>query len=175
MRTFAMVAAALLAAAGAARAEVVDKGPQGFRLKIVQQVAAPPDKVYAAIGEIGRWWSDAHTYSGKAANMTVTLKAGACFCEALPDGGEVRHGVVELAWPSRRMVRLDAALGPLQDEGVSGALTFLAAAKDNGSELTVTYNVGGARQALVEAAPGVDGVLAEQAVRLKRYVETGKP
>jgi len=169
-----LVAAAALAMAGAGHAEVVDKGAYGFRLKTVLQVAAPPAKVWTAIGEWGRWWSDDHTYSGKAINITLPLSAGGCLCEALPGGGSVRHGVVELVIPNRTL-RLDAAFGPLQDEGVSGAYTLSLKPKDGGTELTATYNVGGARDFITSAAPGIDGVLSEGANRLKRYAETGKP
>jgi len=176
MRSMILAAGAALAFAMAptAQAEVVDKGAYGFRLKYVQRVAAPPEKVFKAIGEIGRWWSDAHTYSGKAANMTMPLSANACLCEALSGGGGVRHGVVELVIPNRQ-VRIDAAMGPLQDEGVSGAWAFDLKPKDDGTELTVTYNVGGARDFIVSIAPAVDGVMGEGVARLKRYVETGKP
>lgn len=179
MRGIGFVAAALAALVltgvptGAAHAEVVDKGAYGFRLKTVQQIAAPPARVYAAIGEWGRWWNGAHSYSGKASNITVTLTPDACLCEALPGGG-VRHGVVALAIPDRQ-VRLLAALGPMQDEGVAAALTFNLAPKAGGTELTVTYNVGGARDFLISLAPGIDAVITEAAVRLKTYVETGKP
>lgn len=173
MRVWTLAALAALSLSGAARAEVVDKGGYGFRLKFVQQVAAPPDRVFKAIGEVGRWWSDAHTYSGKAANMTMLLTPNACFCEALPGGG-VRHGVVESVMPNT-LVRVDAALGPLQDEGVGAALAFNLKAKDGGTELTVTYHVGGARDFVISAAPAIDGVLGEAVGRLKRYVETGKP
>ena len=175
MRSWMLAAVAALALTGAARAEVVETGPQHFRVRIVQQVAAPPDKVWKALGEVGRWWSDEHTYSGKAASMTMPLAANACFCEALPNGGSVRHGVVALAWPDQRTLRVEAALGPLQDEGVAGALTFQLKGKDGGTELVTTYNVGGVRDVTLKAAPLVDKVIAEQTVRLKRYVETGKP
>lgn len=174
MRIAAIAGLCALLAAGAAQAEVVDKGAYGFRLKVVRQIAAPPAKVHAAIGEIGAWWSDAHTYSGKAANMTMPLTANACFCEALPAGGGVRHGVVELVIPGQ-LVRVRAALGPLQDEGVGADLAFNLKAKDGGTELTTTYNVGGARDFVVSFAPGVDGVITEAMNRLKSYVETGKP
>jgi uncharacterized protein YndB with AHSA1/START domain len=174
MRTLALAALAALSLAGAARAEVVDKGPSHFRLKFTQQIAAPPEKVFQALGQIGQWWDSAHTYSGKASNMTMPLQANACFCETLPAGGGVRHGVVELVIPNR-MLRLDAALGPLQDEGVSAALFFQLKPKDGGTELSTTYNVGGARDFVVSIAPGVDGVLGGAVERLKRYVETGKP
>lgn len=175
MKVSVLAASAVLAFAGAAHAEVVDKGPSHFRLKFTQQVAAPPAKVYLAIGEVGRWWDDAHTYSGKAANMTSPLTANACWCETMPNGGSVRHGVVALAWPDQGMIRMDAALGPLQDEGVAGALYYHLKAKDGGTELTVTYNVGGARDSVVSIAPAVDGVMGGAVARLKRYVETGKP
>lgn len=176
MKILALAAAAVvLGMAGAARSEVIDKGPSHFRIKAVYQIAAPPSKVYQAIGEVGRWWDDAHSYSGKAANMTMPLRANACWCETLPDGGSVRHAVVVLALPDRGMIRLDGALGPLQDEGVSAAMLYRMTAKDGGTELTVTYNVGGVRDFTLQAAPAVDGVLTGSWARLKRYVETGAP
>ena len=106
--------------------------------------------------------------------MSAPLQPGACFCEVLANGGGVRHGVVELVIPGR-MVRLEAALGPLQDEGVSAALTFALKPSPEGTDLTVIYNVGGARPGAVALAKVVDGVLTEQVVRLKHYVETGRP
>lgn len=175
MRTAFLAAAAALAFGPAAQAEIVDRGETYVRMKTVQQIAAPPAKVYAAIGELGRWWDDEHTYSGKAANMTLPLTANGCWCETIPGGGSVRHGVVELAWPEQGMVRIDAALGPLQDEGVRGALFFRLKPKDGGTEVTITYNIGGARDFVTKGAEGVDMVLNVQWERLKRYVETGKP
>lgn len=169
------IAAAASLLAGAAHAEIVEQGEGGFRLKQTVEIAAPPDKVYAALGEIGRWWDDAHTYSGKAANMSMALEPGACFCEALPKGG-VRHGVVALAWPDQRMVRIEAALGPLQDEGATGALSYQIKSKGAGSEIVQTYNVGGLRAASARTFSGpVEQVMTTQVQRLKRYVETGKP
>lgn len=175
MKAVVLAALAALAFCGAARAEVVETGPQGFRIKSVQQINAPPAKVYQAIGEIGRWWDPDHTYSGKSENLSLPLQAGACWCETIPGGGSVRHGVVVLAWPEQGMIRADAALGPLQDEGVSAALFFHMKPKAGGTELTITYNVGGARDFALKAAPQVDQVLTGGWTRLKRYVETGAP
>lgn len=174
MRIVAIAIIAALALAAPAQGAVVERGGGWVRMKAVQQIAAPPEKVYSAIGEIGRWWDDDHTYSGDAANMTLELQPNACWCEALPGGG-VRHGVVEMAWPAQGMIRIDAALGPLQDEGVTGALFFHLKPKDGGTELTITYNVGGARDFVTKGAEGVDMVLNVQWERLKRYVETGRP
>lgn len=175
MRLSAIAAGVIAAAlAGAARAEVADKGDYGFRLRTVVQIAAPPARVWKALGEIGAWWSSDHTYSGKAANLTMPLAAGGCFCEAVPPGGGVRHGVVQLVLPQTQL-RIDAALGPLQDEGVTGSWAFLLTPKDGGTEVVMTYNVGGARDIIASAAPGVDQVMIEGVTRLKSYVETGKP
>ena len=175
MKTMVLAATAALAFAGAARAEVVETGPQGFRIKSVHQIKAPPARVYQAIGEIGRWWDPAHTYSGKADNLSMPLQAGACWCETIPGGGSVRHGQVVLSWPQQGMIRVEAPLGPLQDEGVSAALFFHLKPKDGGTELTITYNVGGARDFALKAAPVVDQVLNGSWARLTRYVETGTP
>lgn len=174
MRSAILTGILALCFAGAAQAEIADKGPNGFRLKHQAHVAAPPEKVFKAIGEIGRWWSDDHTYSGKAANLSMPLTANACYCEALPDGGGVRHGVVVLVIPNQQ-VRLEAALGPLQDEGVAAAWAFHLTPKDGGTELLMTYHVGGARDFVTSIAPQVDAVMGEGFRRFERYVETGKP
>ncbi|MBL8769812.1 MAG: SRPBCC domain-containing protein [Phenylobacterium sp.] len=175
MRSGVLAAAVVLALAGAARAEVVEQLPGGFRLKSVVQIAAPPERVYQAIGQLGRWWDPQHSYSGRAENLSLDLRPGGCWCETLGGGDGVQHGVVVLAAPKLGMIRAHAALGPLQDEGVSAALLWQLKAKDGGTELTATYNVGGARDFIVKAAPVIDGVLSTNWGRLKRYVETGAP
>lgn len=164
-----------LACGGAAQAEVVGRFDSGFRTRNIVEVAAPPGRVYAALGELDRWWNGAHSYSGQAANLSIVLEPGGCFCERLPQGGGVRHGVVVAAWPGR-LVRIDGALGPLQSEGVAATLSFEIRPKGQGSEVVQTYNVGGARPELVASmADPVDKVVGEQLLRLERYVETGRP
>lgn len=171
----ASVAAAMLAVAAPAHAEVKQTWAAGFRLENRVVIAAPPDKVWAALGQIGTWWDSAHTYTGDAANMTMPLEAGACFCERLPKGGGVKHGEVVMVMPGQTL-RVDAPLGPLQEEGVAAALTFsLKATPDGGTEVVETFNVGGARPEIVGFAAGIDGVVGGQLVRLKALVETGKP
>jgi uncharacterized protein YndB with AHSA1/START domain len=158
--------------AGPAVAEVKSTWEAGVRLENKVTIAAPPDRVYAALGDIGKWWDSDHTYSGDAGNMTVTLAPGACFCEALPAGGGVKHGEVVLAWPGR-MLRMHGAFGPLQDDGPSGALTFTLKAVEGGTEVVQTYNLGGLRPEMVATAPVFDRVIGGQLTRFKRYVETG--
>src|SRR6185295_6542845 len=88
-----ITAAALLATGGAAHAEVAQTWDSGFTLKSVVQVSAKPDRAYAALAELSRWWSKDHTYSGNPANLSLVLKPGGCWCEALPEGG-IEHGRV---------------------------------------------------------------------------------
>jgi len=157
-------------------ADVASSAPSGFVLKIETNLAAPPAKVYARFFEVGRWWSDAHTYSGSAANMSLKKEPGGCFCEKLPHGAFVRHGAVEYAVPDK-VVRISAALGPLQEMGAHGMLAVHFAAAGAGTKMTVSYIVSGYEpaQGYGALAPIVDGVLKEQFDRLKRLTETGKP
>jgi len=173
-----VAAAALLGLATPAHAEVKQTWAAGFRLENRAVIAASPDRVWAALGQIGKWWNGEHSYSGDSANMTMPLTPGGCFCEALPKlgaGAGVQHGVVVMIMPGQTL-RLDAPLGPLQGEGVSAALTFtLKATADGGTEVVETFNVGGARPEIVGYAAGIDGVVGEQLTRMKAFVETGKP
>ena len=166
-------AAALLFGAGGASAEVKSTWEDGLRTENRVVIAAPPEKVYAALGEIGRWWNGEHSYSGDSKNMTIALTPGGCFCEALPGGG-VKHGEVILAWPGTTL-RIQGGFGPLQDEGASGALTFNLKKVEGGTEVIQTYSIGGLRPDMVKAAPLFDSVFGEQLTRFKSYVETGKP
>ena len=59
-----------------------------------------PAEAYAKFLRIGEWWSDAHSYSGAAANMTLDTARGGCWCESWP-GGFVEHMAVTTAMPGR--------------------------------------------------------------------------
>ena len=137
-------------------------------------IAAPQAKVRAAVQDVGRWWSDDHTYSGKAANLSID--AAGCFCEKLP-GGFVRH--MSVVYSDAGALKMFGGLGPLQTTGAAGHLSFdLAKGSDPAKTvLTVTYDVGGyAKGGLAETwAKPVDFVLGAQVARLKTYAETGKP
>ena len=170
-----LIAAALAALSPAVRAEVVDAQPNGFEVRQVVHIAAPPDRVYRAMAEIGHWWDGVHSFSGDAAHLSLEPKVGGCFCEALPDGGSVMHLRVVYAQPGK-MMRLEGVLGPLQGLGATGHLTWSLAPKDGGTDLVQTYDVGGyAKGGLNGLASPVDNVLGHQAARLKSWVETGKP
>ncbi len=128
-------------AAGPASAEVKASSDTGFELESKATVRVSPAQAYAALGRIGGWWNSSHTYSGKAANLSLELRAGGCFCERW-DGGTIEHGRVIYARPGEQL-RVSAALGPLQAEAVTGILTWTLKPVPGGTEIVQRYVVGG--------------------------------
>ncbi len=131
-----------LACAGGTRAAVVSSAANGFEVREEAYVAAKADAVYAVIVAPSRWWDSAHTFSGSAANLTLDAHAGGCWCETLAGGGTVQHLSVVLAIPGK-MLRLRGALGPLQGLGADGAMTWRISPLQDGSDVELTYAVGG--------------------------------
>ncbi len=167
----AALAAAMLA--GTARAEVTDKSAAGFEVTEKATIAAAPAKVWDALMHPARWWDPKHTWSGDAKNLA--FDPFGCFCETLKKGA-VRHLSIVYA-DGATQLRLFGALGPLQFTGAAGHLIYALKPAGAGTELTLTYDVGGyAKGGLAEtlAAP-VDMVLGQQVARLKKQLETGKP
>ena len=170
-----LAALILVSADGAAFAEVKSVTPNGFEVVSMATITAPPDRVYAALGEVGRWWSPTHTFSRDAANLSMELRAGGCFCERLKDGGAVQHLQVVYAAPGEGL-RLRGALGPLQTEGVDGTLSWTLKPAEGGTSVTLSYVVGGyIRSGMEQWAPRVDRVLDEQLQRLKSFIEGKSP
>ncbi|MBV8683905.1 MAG: SRPBCC family protein [Caulobacteraceae bacterium] len=165
---------ALLSLGSAASAEVIAAQPAGFEVVEHVHIASSPAKVWIAIGQVASWWSSSHTYSQDAANLSLHTDLGDCFCERW-NGGAVGHMIVVASLPTR-MLRLEGALGPLGGLGVAGHLTFDLKPEGQGTDLKLTYDVGGwSKDGLDKMAAPVDQVLGEQMDRLSRYVTTGKP
>jgi len=160
-------------AAAPSSAEVMQSAPDGAHMVHQLRVEATPAAVYALIGQVGRWWSGEHSYSGDAANLTLAVEPGGCFCERWKDGA-VEHARVIMVMRDQ-VVRLQGALGPLQVKAVNGVMTFLLKPDGTGTQLTLGYRVtGSSLSGLDKDAPAVDGVLNVQVQRLKRLAETGK-
>ncbi|MHA6205674.1 hypothetical protein ACXU4B_14715 [Dyella soli] len=157
----------------AARAEVKEAAADHLLLQDSRTVRVAPDRLYAAIVDIGHWWSSDHTYSGDATHLSIQAEAGGCFCERWANQS-VAHGRVLMAAPGHRL-RLDTALGPLQAMAVQGVLTFTIKPAAGGATLQLDYLVNGASSSgLDKVAPGVNEVLMQQLQRLQRFAETGK-
>lgn len=158
-----------------AHAAVNDTATNGFSVTERIHIAAPPSVVYDALVAPARWWSSEHTFSHNAASLALDARAGGCWCETLPDGGSVQHLSVVFAKPGKKLV-MRGALGPLQPLGVAGSMTITLNSAANGTELSLTYNVGGyLKDGLESLAAPVDRVLGEQVARLKFLIETGTP
>ena len=169
------VAWAWLALLAQAHAETSNVSAAGFTSTFREEVKATPDEAWKAVLQLPRWWSDAHTYSGKASNLSLDAVAGGCWCERWGDGNSVQHGQVVLVQPGR-VIRLTGSFGPLQELGVNGVLTIVTSAQDGKTFMRMTYRVAGNADAgLDKLAAVVDQVIGAQYRRLKSLSETGKP
>jgi hypothetical protein len=76
----ALLFAAVMAAP--AHAEIKDAKPDGFTIENSVWVPAKPQAAYAALmNDVGRWWPADHTWWGDASKLSISDKAGGCFCE----------------------------------------------------------------------------------------------
>jgi len=174
MRKQAVIAAALLSLyALGANAEVKEDAPDHLLIQDSRTIHAPPDKLYAALTDVAKWWNREHTYSGDATHLSLKAEAGGCFCERWGNQSVV-HGRVIWAAPGH-LLRLDAALGPLQSLAVQGVMTFTLKPAPEGTALQLEYRVNGSSASgLDKIAPMANGMLMEQLQRLQSYAETGK-
>ncbi|MCS6626388.1 hypothetical protein N0B44_26045 [Roseibacterium beibuensis] len=164
-----LLAAALSVLAGPAAAEVTSRSENGFSLTYERAVTASDAAILAAIGRPADWWSDAHTYSGSASNITLDLRPGGCWCEALPGGG-VKHAEAVLVWPEQRMVRFDAPFGPLQSIGADAVLTVTWAEADDGAARTLKWSFVVTGPGAGAMADPIDGVIGQQFGRLADHL-----
>jgi hypothetical protein len=155
-------------------AEVKETREGGFVIEATALAEASPAVVYRQLIRVQDWWDPKHTWSGSARNLKLEPKAGGCFCEKLADGGSVQHARVIFAQP-QKMLRLDGALGPLQDMAVTGVLSFALAPDGPGTRIRMTYRVAGVLSMdSAKLAPLVDQVMGIQLARL-RSLASGAP
>jgi uncharacterized protein YndB with AHSA1/START domain len=156
-----------LTISAAANAEVLEARETSFATRSVILVDVKPDAAYRVLVNIPMWWDSEHTWSGAARNLTLEPRAGGCFCEKLAGGGSVQHARVVFVQPGR-LIRLEGALGPLQEMPVTGVLTFSLDPDGPGTRITLTYKVfGGLTAETAKLAPVVDKVLDTQLGRLR--------
>lgn len=171
----AWIALAVAAFPESASAEIATSGADKFELTNTVVIPQKPEVVWRALIALPQWWDPAHTYSGKARNLSLSAKAGGCFCEIIPeDGSQIEHGRVVYLRPNKAL-RLYAALGPLQSLAVMGNLSWTLKAVEGGTELRQSYlvfgNVDGGLGAL--SSP-VNSVMTLQFDRLTAYASQAK-
>ncbi|MCI5106448.1 MAG: hypothetical protein MRY76_07030 [Pseudomonadales bacterium] len=165
--------ASLLLLSMASRAEVTAVSEAGFVSEHTITLATDPDRAFQALtADIQLWWDASHSYSLEAANFRLEAVAGGCFCETLPDGGEVEHMRVVFVAPGKTL-RLSGGLGPLQQIASSGAMTFdLKPNADGSTRLDYRYVVSGYQPGGLQAwAEPVDQVQWGQLLRLQAYLQ----
>lgn len=155
-------------------AELAASAPEGFTTRHVQEFPAPPATLYRVmVEEVAHWWEADHTWSGKAENLYIDARIGGCFCERLPDGGFAEHLRLVYLAPGRE-VRFQGALGPLQQMGAQGTMSWVIEATEGGSRLTWTYTVHGwTEDGFGAIAPAVDFVNGAQVAGIVRRVGSG--
>lgn len=167
-----LVSLSLAAPVAPAAAEVLDAAPGGFTTRSTVTISVSPGRAWQALtAEFGQWWDPAHSFFGDAGKFTLDPSVGGAWIEDAGDGRWVRHLEVFYADPGKKLL-MRGGLGPLQEMGVSGALSFTFQPVDGGVEAALTYAVGGYHpQGLDVLAPIVDRVLGEQLARFKEYCE----
>ncbi|MBK6702544.1 MAG: SRPBCC domain-containing protein [Hyphomonadaceae bacterium] len=169
--TIAFAATALLSAP-IASAEVTSSSPSTFTIHVEAEVAASPQEAWRDLTRIERWWNSAHTYSGDASNLRLDARAGGCWCERWGNRQSVEHMRVVMVTEHEgtRTLRAIGGLGPLQEMGVTGVLTFTIEPHPNGAKIRMNYRVSGDPSLNLQAlAAPVDSVMTEQFGRLVRY------
>jgi hypothetical protein len=165
-----IVSTLFLMASSAAGAEVVSVSSNGFEVRQVVNLVVKPEVAFRSFGDVGAWWDPEHTYSGKAANLTLLLAPGGCFCERIPPGGGIEHMRVAYVDPGKRVV-LTGSLGPLLYEATTGVMDVQVKSTGGGSQLVLDYRVAGFFKGGAERlAPVVDQVVADQMKRYRAYV-----
>ena len=153
--------------------EVIDAGPNGFSLANELTIDAGRAEVWqAAVDHVGQWWSDDHTISGDAGNMSIEAVPQGCFCEAIGDHAGIVHLTVTFVNP-QIILRLTGGLGPLGLMGINGNMTWEFFDAGDGTRVKFSYVVGGYRpEGLDSIAEPVDLVIGGALMLLKAYVET---
>lgn len=177
-RLFALTVAALGLSAPVA-AEVTRTTDNSFVSRHEIVVEANSKEVWLALIAPAGWWRKDHTWSGDAANLTLTPQAGGCFCETIPAvdeperftlEGSVEHMRVIQAYPEAAL-RMQGALGPLQSEPVTGILTITISTVKQGTRIVWEYNVGGPmRYEVPVISKAVDGVMGLQVAALGKLL-----
>jgi uncharacterized protein YndB with AHSA1/START domain len=164
------ITSALALFAAPASAAVVSSSPGHFTLGYTSTVKATPDQAWATVINLPGWWSAAHSYSGKVANLSIDARAGGCWCErwtgAKGEANSIEHARIVMAMPGK-VLRAVGGFGPLQQAPVYAVLSIEMKPVDGGTQLRMTYaGAGDVAGGLAEMAPAIDAVLGEQFGRL---------
>ena len=104
-RAFSMLFVAQVCS-GPVAGEVIDAAPGGFSLVHEVTIASSREEAWqAAVGDVGQWWSSAHTISGDASRMSIDPQPQGCFCEAIGEHAGVVHLTVTFVNPNVLIIK----------------------------------------------------------------------
>jgi len=167
MRRILLLLSALMAAP--ASAEVIHSDPSSFVIKHRLIVPVDAETSFDALLHPERWWSPEHTWSGDAKNLSLEPRVRGCWCERWPDA-EVEHGRV-IFIKKNAQLRLQGALGPLQDMAVNAVLDYTLTQGKDGTQIDMMYRVTGADSSQLDVvSSAVDNVMVQQMDRLKAHL-----
>lgn len=162
--------AVLMVAVLPARAEVLLVRDTGFIVENRIHVDTDAATAWRAlVTQVDNWWPKDHSWWLDAGTFSIDPVAGGCFCERNGDSS-AEHMRIVFAEPGK-LLRMAGGLGPLQGLGMYGAMDWAFAARDSGTDITLTYRVSGINaDGFDELAAAVDGVQALQLAGLGNYL-----
>ena len=126
----------------------------GFSITNESESYAPVEVVYSHfIQHVDMWWPKDHTWW--KGSLRIDEQAGGCFCETT-DSASAAHMQISYVEPNKKVV-MTGGLGPLQEMGLTGALTWefttievtgpsnddTKASTTSKTKVTLTYNASG--------------------------------
>lgn len=169
-RFAALIAAALIAVAAPAPAEVVSRTADGFVLRFESGMETTPADLIETVSDLPQWWDGAHTYTGDNANLSLAFQPGGCWCETLADGATFRHG--EVVSITEDTVVFHAPLGPLNGKATRADLTFRLGGPGPGRRVSVDFVVEGPELGFM--ADPVNGVMEQAYGRFVHHLQYGE-
>lgn len=126
------------------KAEINYANNTGFSISNTSESNAPVAVVYSHfIQHIDMWWPKDHTWWN--GTLSIDEFAGGCFCEK-SETNSAAHMQVSYLEPNKKVV-MTGGLGPLQEMGLYGALTWqfesIANESKSGTRVTLTYHASG--------------------------------
>ena len=158
-----------------AHARIVDQAANGFTVENSEWVAADQATAWKAfVADVGKWWPADHSWWGDASKLSISEKAGGCFCE-MNGAQQAWHMTVTFVDPGKLM-RMTGGLGPLQGMGLTGALEWRFAEENGGTRITLWYRAGGyTPDDLSKFVPVIDKVQGLQLGGLAEYLRKQAP
>ncbi len=169
-RTLLAATALALFAATPAPAEVVARTADSFTLRYAVGAEITPDDIPGAMTDLPKWWDPAHTFTGSAANLSLDLTPGGCWCEKLADGTDFDHGRTVSVEADRLLFH--APFGPMRGKTSRADLTVSWPAADRGRTPTWTMVVEGPGMGAM--ADVIDAVMGAGYQRWLRHMVGGE-